>query len=170
MNASRMRLSVLTLLAAGALGFGNLKSIIIRKGLLFEPTARSSSRSVLRFVPTTSTSLQAFWGIDQGAVSDLAQSLFRDSGKVPFLEALGLNTVLFAVLRPKLFKMLTPAGYGNAFFLGTMLWHNLGWKGWSLCVCYLFLGQAVTKVRFAEKEKMGIAEARGGRRGPENVW
>ena len=28
----------------------------------------------------------------------------------------------------------------------------------------------VTKVRFAEKEKRGIAESRGGRRGPENVW
>ena len=35
---------------------------------------------------------------------------------------------------------------------------------------YLFLGQLVTKVGFAEKEALGIAEGRGGRRGPENVW
>jgi uncharacterized protein (TIGR00297 family) len=35
---------------------------------------------------------------------------------------------------------------------------------------YLFLGQLVTKVRFTEKEKRGLAESRGGRRGPENVW
>jgi len=35
---------------------------------------------------------------------------------------------------------------------------------------YLFLGQAVTKVGFEEKTKLGIAEGRGGRRGPENVW
>jgi uncharacterized protein (TIGR00297 family) len=35
---------------------------------------------------------------------------------------------------------------------------------------YLFLGQIVTKVRFADKEKRGLAESRGGRRGPENVW
>ncbi len=28
----------------------------------------------------------------------------------------------------------------------------------------------MTKVGFAEKESMGIAEKRGGRRGPENVW
>jgi uncharacterized protein (TIGR00297 family) len=28
----------------------------------------------------------------------------------------------------------------------------------------------VTKIRFAEKEKRGLAESRGGRRGPENVW
>ncbi|KAL3905814.1 MAG: hypothetical protein SGARI_004281, partial [Bacillariaceae sp.] len=51
-----------------------------------------------------------------------------------------------------------------------MLWNSLGWRGWTLCVLYLFLGSAVTKVRFAEKEKLGIAEGRGGRRGPENVW
>jgi len=66
--------------------------------------------------------------------------------------------------------MLTPPGFANAFILGTGLWATLGWRGWSLCVLYLFLGQAVTKVRFAEKEKKGIAEGRGGRRGPENVW
>ncbi len=39
-----------------------------------------------------------------------------------------------------------------------------------MCVMYLFLGQAVTKVGFEEKEALGIAEGRGGRRGPENVW
>ena len=54
--------------------------------------------------------------------------------------------------------------------LGTGLWATLGWRGWTLCVAYLFFGSAVTKVKFAEKEKAGIAEGRGGRRGPENVW
>lgn len=39
-----------------------------------------------------------------------------------------------------------------------------------VCVLYLFLGQLVTKVGFDEKEALGIAEGRGGRRGPENVW
>lgn len=32
------------------------------------------------------------------------------------------------------------------------------------------MGSLVTKVKFREKEAMGIAEGRGGRRGPENVW
>lgn len=67
-------------------------------------------------------------------------------------------------------KMLTPEGFVHAFALGTSLWTTLGWRGWTLCVMYLILGSAVTKVRFAEKEKRGIAESRGGRRGPENVW
>lgn len=51
-----------------------------------------------------------------------------------------------------------------------MLWTALGWREWTVCVVYLFLGQLVTKVGFAEKEALGIAEGRGGRRGPENVW
>eukprot|EP00542_Grammatophora_oceanica_P018043 CAMPEP_0194048076 /NCGR_PEP_ID=MMETSP0009_2-20130614/26706_1 /TAXON_ID=210454 /ORGANISM="Grammatophora oceanica, Strain CCMP 410" /LENGTH=224 /DNA_ID=CAMNT_0038693879 /DNA_START=482 /DNA_END=1156 /DNA_ORIENTATION=+ len=66
--------------------------------------------------------------------------------------------------------MLTTAGYYHAMALGTGLWATMGWRGWTLNVVYLFLGQAVTKVKFEEKTKLGIAEGRGGRRGPENVW
>jgi uncharacterized protein (TIGR00297 family) len=51
-----------------------------------------------------------------------------------------------------------------------MLWMTLGWRGWTVCVLYLFLGQLVTKVGFDKKTALGIAEGRGGRRGPENVW
>lgn len=66
--------------------------------------------------------------------------------------------------------MLTPEGFAHSLALGTMLWTTLGWRGWTVCVLYLFLGQLVTKVGFDEKESLGIAEGRGGRRGPENVW
>ena len=47
---------------------------------------------------------------------------------------------------------------------------TLGWRGWTTCTVYLLAGSFVTKVKKAKKEAMGIAEARGGRRGPENVW
>jgi len=66
--------------------------------------------------------------------------------------------------------MLTPEGFFHALALGTGLWTTLGWKGWTTCVLYLFLGSTVTKVKFKEKQKLGIAEGRGGKRGPENVW
>jgi uncharacterized protein (TIGR00297 family) len=39
-----------------------------------------------------------------------------------------------------------------------------------VAVAYLGFGSAVTKVKMKEKEAAGIAEGRGGRRGPENVW
>jgi hypothetical protein len=107
---------------------------------------------------------------DSESVSELAKSLFNYGGNVPVWQAFGLNAFLFVVLRSKLLTVLTPTGYYHALALGTGLWTTLGWRGWTMCVAYLFLGSAVTKVRFAEKEKRGIAEGRGGRRGPENVW
>ena len=37
-------------------------------------------------------------------------------------------------------------------------------------VAYLVLGSLVTRLGLREKQERGLAEARGGRRGPENVW
>ena len=102
--------------------------------------------------------------------TSIGESLLKTNGHVPFPQALGLNVFLFTLLRSKLLKLLTPTGMFHACALGSGLWTTLGWKGWTLCVAYLFLGSAVTKVKFAEKEERGIAEGRGGRRGPENVW
>ena len=66
--------------------------------------------------------------------------------------------------------LLTKAGWFHAWCLGTLLAASIGWRGWGAVVLYLALGSAVTKLGFAKKESLGIAEARGGRRGPENVW
>lgn len=100
----------------------------------------------------------------------LTKSLLSYGGNVPLSQAFALNLFLFFGLRSKLLKMLTTEGFIHALALATGLWATLGWRGWTTCVLYLFLGSAVTKVKFQEKEKLGIAEGRGGRRGPENVW
>ena len=124
----------------------------------------SSSALSLLPPPASSTSAAA------GAVARLLGDLFRPCGPVPFPPSLALNAILFYSLRPKLMTMLTPAGFLHSLALGTILWTALGYRGWTVCVLYLLLGQAVTKVGFEEKERLGIAEGRGGRRGPENVW
>lgn len=67
-------------------------------------------------------------------------------------------------------RWLTSWGLLHAWVLGVSLWTTLGWRGWALCVFYLVFGSLVTKVKQAEKEALGIAEKRGGARGPENVW
>jgi uncharacterized protein (TIGR00297 family) len=51
-----------------------------------------------------------------------------------------------------------------------VLWGCLGWRGWLAVVAYLALGSLVTRLGFARKQASGLAEGRGGRRGPENVW
>ena len=85
-----------------------------------------------------------------------------------WIQALLLNTVLIAVAQRA--PLLTPAGWVHAGALGTILWGCLGWRGWVAVVAYLVLGSLVTRVGLREKQERGLAEARGGRRGPENVW
>lgn len=67
-------------------------------------------------------------------------------------------------------KALTKAGVVHAAMLGLIVWGGLGWPGFGIVAVYFVLGTAVTKVGMKEKEAKGIAEKRGGARGPENVW
>ncbi|RMD70751.1 MAG: TIGR00297 family protein [Cyanobacteria bacterium J149] len=88
----------------------------------------------------------------------------------PWLLAIGLNTVLLGIafLLPK--KLLTPAGYVHAWILGVLIWGCLGWRGYVVVMFYFLVGSGVTRIGKAQKEAEGIAEKRGGARGPENVW
>ena len=82
--------------------------------------------------------------------------------------AFALNGVLIALAQR--LPLLTRAGWCHAAILGTILWGCLGWQGWLTVVLYLALGSLVTKVGFQHKQRQGLAEARGGRRSPANVW
>ena len=132
-----------------------------------------NSKVTTRTTPTTTTATTSLslMPVDKSSLCSLVNSvLVPSSGPIPFALAFGINSFLFAALQSKLLKLLTPSGFGHALFLGTVLWSTLGWKGWSVCVAYFLLGSAVTKIKMKEKEAKGIAEGRGGRRGPENVW
>ncbi|MEL6937418.1 MAG: TIGR00297 family protein [Cyanobacteria bacterium J06607_17] len=87
-----------------------------------------------------------------------------------WLVAIVINTILvgLAFVSPK--KLLTPMGYLHAWALGVIIWSCLGWQAYAVTLVYFAAGSAVTKVGFAEKEAAGIAEDRGGVRGPGNVW
>ncbi|CAM9204123.1 unnamed protein product [Ectocarpus sp. 12 AP-2014] len=86
--------------------------------------------------------------------------------------ALLVNTVGFGLLEAtgKRGSILTSAGTFSAYVLGLVLWSTLGGWGWGTAVLYLMAGSAVTKLKMEKKESLGIAEGRGGARGPENVW
>ena len=69
--------------------------------------------------------------------------------------AVGVSGALFGLgtVTGKFDRVLTPlmpnpllSGITHSFLLSVILWTCLGWKGWSVCVLYLFLGVAVTKV------------------------
>lgn len=87
-----------------------------------------------------------------------------------WLVAIALNIVLLAIafILPK--KLLTTAGYLNAWLLGVLVWGTLGWQGYIVVMFYFLVGSAVTRIGIKQKEAEGIAEKRSGARGPENVW
>lgn len=88
----------------------------------------------------------------------------------PWLMGLALNTILLGIVAILPKKLLTPAGILNAGLLGIIIWGTLGWPGYLVVVFYFIVGSGVTRIGIAEKEAAGIAEKRGGSRGPENVW
>ena len=90
------------------------------------------------------------------------------TGFTTWVTAFALNGVLIALAQRV--PLLTRAGWCHAAILGTILWGCLGWQGWTAVVLYLALGSLVTKVGFQQKQRQGLAEARGGRRSPANVW
>ncbi len=86
----------------------------------------------------------------------------------PFTIGFIINLFLIFIFRR--YPIMTKGGWMSAGILGTLLWGSLGWKGWISVVLYLLLGSLVTKIGFKYKNKLGIAEKRGGCRGPENVF
>ena len=90
------------------------------------------------------------------------------AGLTTWVTAFALNGVLIALAQRV--PLLTRAGWCHAAILGTILWGCLGLQGWTAVVIYLALGSLVTKVGFQQKQRQGLAEARGGRRSPANVW
>jgi uncharacterized protein (TIGR00297 family) len=91
-----------------------------------------------------------------------------DQTPLHWLLALLLNGGLIALAQP--LPVLTRAGWVHAGVLGTILWGCLGPAGWVAVVAYLLFGSAVTRLGLRRKQEQGLAERRGGRRGPENVW
>lgn len=91
-----------------------------------------------------------------------------DPQRLLWLQAWLVNLVLIALAQR--LPLLTRRGWVHAGALGTILWGCLGPRAWLAVVLYLALGSAVTRLGFRRKLALGLAEARGGRRGPENVW
>ncbi|APB32985.1 Putative membrane protein [Gloeomargarita lithophora Alchichica-D10] len=88
----------------------------------------------------------------------------------PWGMAVLLNTVLIAPLLVLPPTLLTRWGAVHAWLLGVILWGTLGWRGYLVVLVYFGVGSLVTKIGYRVKAAQGIAEKRGGARGPENVW
>lgn len=100
--------------------------------------------------------IEAFWEslCELFAVRQVAIGLAVNAG----LAGLGLLTGAFSV---------TGAVVGLG--LGTVVWSSLDWQGYLLLLAFVIVGTGATRLGFERKERVGLAEARGGRRGARNA-
>jgi uncharacterized protein (TIGR00297 family) len=54
--------------------------------------------------------------------------------------------------------------------LGTLLYALAGWRGFLLLLVFFVVGTLVTRLGYARKEALGIAQERGGRRGARHAF
>jgi uncharacterized protein (TIGR00297 family) len=53
--------------------------------------------------------------------------------------------------------------------IGVAIFVSLGWRGWTLLLVTFVAASIASRTGIARKERLGIAESRGGRRGPGNA-
>lgn len=148
-----------------AIAFASL--VVLANGLRFGIQGVISSRAAFATMAAVSPIQLSLIPTAQSTPPALALLL---PGITLFQEALLFNGLWLALLSASKQKSLTRSGLVHATVLGVGLWSFLGLQGWLVCVAYLIMGSLVTKVKMKEKEALGIAEKRGGARGPENVW
>ncbi|CAM6110281.1 unnamed protein product [Calypogeia fissa] len=76
---------------------------------------------------------------------------------------------VFVVGSPLLFVGLTNSGIASAYLLGSVIWRAYGGQGLLTIMAFYIIGTAATKLKMKEKQKEGIAEKRGGKRGVGSV-
>ncbi|KAJ1689540.1 hypothetical protein LUZ63_013695 [Rhynchospora breviuscula] len=133
---------------------------------LFSPRPRFLSSRLP--TPDPSISLNAVSLSSLPELQSTLLDLFQASPPT-WQSSIGSNLVVFILGSPILTTGLSISGIGAAFLLGTLTWRAFGSSGFLLVASYFVLGTAVTKLKIAQKEAMGVAEKRGGRRGPGSV-
>ena len=66
-------------------------------------------------------------------------------------------------------RTVTPAGALAGWVIGTVIYVCAGWAAWATLMASFVAAAATTRLGFARKLRAGIAEERGGRRGPGNA-
>ncbi|XP_074575843.1 protein VTE6, chloroplastic-like [Curcuma longa] len=100
----------------------------------------------------------------QGSLLDLVRA-----SPPTWKSAIASNLFIFIFGSPILLSGLTISGMGSAFLLGILSWRAFGPSGFFIVAAYFAIATAATKLKIAQKEALGIAEKRGGRRGPGSV-
>jgi uncharacterized protein (TIGR00297 family) len=66
-------------------------------------------------------------------------------------------------------RTVTLAGAIGGAVIGIAIYASLGWQGWTLLFVTFIAASVASRTGLARKQRLGIAEERGGRRGPGNA-
>jgi uncharacterized protein (TIGR00297 family) len=81
--------------------------------------------------------------------------------------AVGINVVLAAAAYAA--RSVSWSGVVGGILMGGMLYACGGWRSFMMLVVFFVLGTATTKMGYARKAALGIAQEKGGRRGAKNA-
>ena len=114
-------------------------------------------------VPATGTAiLYAATLIDPHLIAQNAQSIVLNLIVGAAVNA-GLAIAALAA------RGVSPSGAITGTFLGMLLYAFSGWRGFAMLLLFFVLGTATTKLGYAKKAALGIAQEKGGRRGAKNA-
>jgi uncharacterized protein (TIGR00297 family) len=85
----------------------------------------------------------------------------------PTLIAVAANAVVAAAGYAA--RTVSIAGAVCGAIIGTVIFASLGWRGWALLLVTFVAASSASRIGLARKQRLGIAEPRGGRRGPGNA-
>ncbi len=100
--------------------------------------------------------------VDPQRLADLSPILARDAGIGAAVNAV-LAVAAYAA------RGVDRSGALCGWCLGVALYTFSGWRGFSLLLLFFILGTACTKIGYAKKALLGIAQEKGGRRGAKNA-
>ncbi len=66
-------------------------------------------------------------------------------------------------------RSLDRSGAAAAFLVGVAVWTGSGWQGYCLLLAFFVLGSGATRLGYAAKAKLGVAQAQHGARAARNV-
>ena len=93
---------------------------------------------------------------------------FEIPGPTPaFVAALAVN--LAVAVAGYAARTVSVAGAICGAIIGIAVFTSLGWQGWTLLLVTFIAASVASRAGLARKERLGIAEERGGRRGPGNA-
>ena len=79
-----------------------------------------------------------------------------------------VNLVLSLVVLSR--RLLSRSGAAAAFLIGTSIYTCLGWQGWLVLCAFFFGGTAASFYQLGRKQRLGVAQAEGGRRRWRHAW